>query len=103
MENGILPLGTVVTLTDGDGTELMIIGRGMVIQVGKWIKKDIYYDYGAVCIPKGLDAPENVCFFNKEQVFEVLHRGFVNDDELVYQENYDTWILNLNLEKGDVD
>ena len=32
MRNNILPLGSVVTLKDGDGTELMIITRCALIE-----------------------------------------------------------------------
>lgn len=34
MKNKILPLGSVVTLKDGDDTELMIITRGALVEQG---------------------------------------------------------------------
>lgn len=45
----ILPLGSVVTLENGDGTQLMIIARATVVNNGMG---EVYYDYGGDCFHK---------------------------------------------------
>ena len=73
LEKNILPLGSVVTLKHGDGTQLMIIARATIVNSGI---SEVYYDYGAVLIPQGMISPEEVYFFNKENVEEIIFIGF---------------------------
>ena len=65
MENKILPLGSIVTLKNGDGSELMIVTRAAIIEEDG---VEVYFDYGSVLIPQGMVSPENVYFFNAENV-----------------------------------
>lgn len=59
MENKILPLGSIVTLKNGDGSELMIVTRAAIIEEDG---VEVYFDYGSVLIPQGMVSPENVYF-----------------------------------------
>ncbi|HEL0661415.1 DUF4176 domain-containing protein [Streptococcus equi subsp. zooepidemicus] len=95
----ILPLGSVVTLKNGDGTELLIITRASIVIDNN---KEIYYDYGAVLIPQGMATPENIFFFNRETVQEVIFRGYENDDEHQFAEHYDRMIEASPYPKGNL-
>ncbi|MDR1017215.1 MAG: DUF4176 domain-containing protein [Lachnospiraceae bacterium] len=99
MSENILPLGTVVNLKNGDGTELVIIARGTLTKMNG---KTVYYDYGGVLIPEGLSTPENVYFFNRENVKEVIFMGYENDDEKEFQSKYDKLIEEAKVIKGSV-
>ena len=99
MDNKILPLGSVVNLKDGDGTELLIVSRASIV---KEHFREVYYDYGAILIPQGFLSPEAVYFFNKENVKEVLFKGYRNKDEEAFEEPYDRWIESSDVSKGTI-
>ncbi len=100
MGEKVLPLGTVVTLKDGDGSQLMIIARASVVAEGR---KEVYYDYGSVLIPQGMLAPEAVYFFNRENVNEIIFYGYENEEEKQFAYQYDSMIENSPYIKGKVD
>lgn len=99
MTEKILPLGSVVTLHNGDGTELLIIARASVVIENK---TEIYYDYGAVLIPQGMVTPENVFFFNRENIQEVIFRGYENDNERQFSGQYNKIVEQSPYPKGTV-
>lgn len=99
MKNNILPLGTVVTLKNGDSSELMIISRASIVGESG---EQVYYDYGSVLIPQGMLQPEAVYFFNKENVEKVVYRGYENDDEKKFAENYDDMVNQADITKGSI-
>ena len=99
MDNKILPLGSVVNLKDGDGTELLIVSRASIV---KEHFREVYYDYGAILIPQGFLSPEAVYFFNKENVKEVLFKGYRNKDEEAFEEHYEMWIESSDVSKGTI-
>ena len=101
MSDKILPLGSVVCLKDGDGTQLLIITRGSVVKQS-W-RKEVYFDYGAVLIPQGMTTPDNVYFFNRENVEEVIFKGYENDEERVFAEEYDGLISRSKFVKGSIE
>lgn len=76
-EDGILPIGTVVTVSSNQDL-LMIVARGPVAQT-----KDGngWCDYAAVLYPQGLVSDKALCFFNRENVREVVHMGYVDASE----------------------
>ncbi len=99
LEKNILPLGSVVTLKHGDGTQLMIIARATIVNSGI---SEVYYDYGAVLIPQGMISPEEVYFFNKENVEEIIFIGFSNEVEHEFEEQYDNLVSNSKFKKGSI-
>ena len=99
MEKNILPLGSVVTLKHGDGTQLMIIARATIVNSGI---SEVYYDYGAVLIPQVMISPEEVYFFNKENVEEIIFIGFSNEVEHEFEEQYDNLVSNSKFKKGSI-
>ena len=69
MTDKILPLGSVVTLKNGDDTEVMIVSRASVIEVedGQGGTKSVYFDYGSVVIPNGC-RHQIICSFSIEKM-----------------------------------
>ncbi|GAB2022767.1 DUF4176 domain-containing protein [Pseudolactococcus yaeyamensis] len=100
MNENILPLGTVVTLKNGDGSKLMIIARASIVIEEE---KEAYYDYASVLIPQGMITPETVYFFNRENVEEVVFKGFQDYDEQEYEAEYDDMIANSKIPKGNIE
>ncbi len=99
MYKEILPLGSIVKLKNGDGTELLIVARASVVQEAF---SEVYYDYGAVVIPQGLTSPEEVFFFNRENIDEVVFIGYCNASEQLFAASYDDMIAKTKIQKGDV-
>ena len=104
MTDKILPLGSVVTLKNGDDTEVMIVSRASVIEVddGKGGAKSVYFDYGSVVIPNGMQTPDTLFFFNRENVKDVLFEGYRNEDEKEFEEHYDIWMKSSDIPKGSI-
>ncbi len=98
MNESILPLGSVVTLKDGDGTELMIITRAILVGDNK----EEFFDYGSVLVTEGMESIENIYFFNRENVGEVVFKGYINKKEEEYIRTYDEKIAKLQVKKGTV-
>lgn len=81
----ILPIGSVVSLQEGD-VLLMIVGRAQLFNQNGVIG---YFDYSATLYPQGLDGNQEFIFFNKEDVKEVIFEGFRNEQEIDFDENYE--------------
>ncbi|MCK1222207.1 DUF4176 domain-containing protein [Streptococcus uberis] len=100
MENKILPLGSVVTLKNGDGSQLLIVTRAAIIEEDG---VEVYFDYGSVLIPQGMVSPENVYFFNIENIENIIFKGYENTDEINFQNNYEQMISKTSYPKGNVE
>lgn len=96
MNEEILPLGSVVTLKNGDGSEVMIVTRAAIIEENG---SEVYFDYGSVLIPQGMVSPENVYFFNIENIENVFFKGYENEDELKFQNDYGNMNLTLSIQR----
>ncbi|PFD76436.1 hypothetical protein COL10_03545 [Bacillus cereus] len=75
----LLPIGTVVKLEEVEPI-LMIIGR-MVVSTDK-----LDFDYVGVPYPVGYLGDEKVLCFNHDKIVEEIHRGYLNESELVLRE-----------------
>ncbi|MCU5680525.1 DUF4176 domain-containing protein [Bacillus wiedmannii] len=75
----LFPIGSVVKLKDLK-QPVMIIGR-MVISADK---RD--FDYVGVLYPVGYLGDEKVLCFNHDKIVEEIHRGYLNESELVLRE-----------------
>lgn len=85
-----LPLGSVVLL-DGGIKKLVIIARGLLAQ-GK--AGQVFFDYGAVLYPEGLQG-DRMIYFNHKDIAKVVFKGFSDDDDVVMADN-----INKYLEKN---
>ena len=82
----LLPLGSIVYLADGN-QKLVIIGRGMIIEQDG---ADVVFDYTGSVFPDGLN-PEEIYYFNQEDIDEVIFEGYRNDEEERYVKLYADW------------
>ncbi|MFS9337177.1 DUF4176 domain-containing protein [Streptococcus intermedius] len=95
----ILPVGSVVYLAEGN-QKVIILNRGPIItQHGE----DVLFDYTGALYPEGLN-PEQVYYFNQEDIDEVVFEGYKDDDEKRFRELYEKWLLGKGseLKKGKI-
>lgn len=83
----ILPIGSIVTLKGDQATPLMIVNRAALFEEKK--NQIGYFDYSGVLYPNGIDETEDFCFFNQEDIKEVLFEGYRNQEEQEFAQQYD--------------
>lgn len=98
----MLPIGSIVYLKEGS-SKLMILNRGPILPSEEADSEGIMYDYSGCFYPQGLD-PNNVFYFNEENIDKVVFEGFKDEEEERFQEIYDDMIENNKekIEKGKV-
>lgn len=87
----VLPIGTVVTVSSNRDL-LMIVARGVVARTADG---EGWCDYAAVLYPQGLITDKALCFFNRENVREVVHMGYVDEVERQFAAHYEEQIKNV--------
>ncbi|ALF27021.1 DUF4176 domain-containing protein [Streptococcus intermedius] len=95
----MLPVGSVVYLAEGN-QKVIILNRGPIItQHGE----DVLFDYTGALYPEGLN-PEQVYYFNQEDIDEVVFEGYKDADEKRFITLYEKWLLGKGSEfkKGQV-
>ena len=83
----MLPIGSIVYLKEGT-SKLMILNRGPIIETNGEQKM---FDYSGCFYPQGLD-PENVFYFNHENIDEVVFEGFRDEEEERFQKIYNDFL-----------
>ena len=83
----ILPIGTIVYLKEGS-QKLMILNRGVTIDHNG---ESVLFDYSAALYPIGLN-PEQLFYFNREDVDKVVYPGYSDEEEERFSEIYQRWI-----------
>lgn len=91
----ILPLGTVVTLKNGN-IKLIIVGRAQLFNNGGTIG---YFDYSALRYPQGMMGEQEFAFFNDEDIEEVLFEGYRDEQEIDFSNSYEEKIKNVQYPK----
>lgn len=79
----MLTLGSMVYLKDGS-SKVMIINRGPIVE------KDgisFLYDYTGCVYPIGMN-PEQVLYFNEDNIDKVLFNGYRDEEEERFEELY---------------
>lgn len=95
----MLPIGSVVYLNQGS-KKIMILNRGPLLDVDG--EKKIF-DYSGCVYPVGL-VPDQVLYFNQENVDKVLFEGYSDEDEVRFQEMFEQWRKdNAQLSQGVVE
>ena len=82
----MLPIGSIVYLKKGTN-KLMILNRGPIIEQNG---EQTLFDYSGCFYPQGID-PENVFYFNEENIDEVVFEGFKDNDEDRFQKLFNDW------------
>lgn len=90
-------LGTIVYLKEGR-MKVMIINRGPIVE-----KETIsfLYDYAGCIYPVGMH-PNQVLYFNDENIDKVLFEGYRDEDEKRFEEIYQKSMKNIgnSVQKG---
>lgn len=94
----LLPLGTVVRLKGNE--ELMIISRGALTKQNNEI---VYFEYASIIVPYGYQYPDQLYFFNYEDIHEIISLGYQNDLEKDYRLKLADKINELEFKKGSTD
>ncbi|MFD2655183.1 DUF4176 domain-containing protein [Gracilibacillus thailandensis] len=94
----ILPIGSVVQLKNGD-IKLMILNRAPLYNQDGVIG---YFDYSACIYPAG-KIEDQVYFFNNENIEKIYFKGYVDDQEKLFQEQYEEKIKNIQYPKFKVE
>src|SRR5690625_3134145 len=90
----ILPIGSVVKLNNGD-EKLMIINRAPLYNQNGEIG---YLDYSA-CIYPNDKVADQVYFFNDENIEDVYFKGYIDEQEELFQQEYEDKIKNVKYPK----
>lgn len=77
IEAKYLPIGTVVLLKGGT-RKVMITGFCAVTDV----KKNKVFDYRGCPFPEGVLESSGVALFDHDQIQEICHMGFKNDESI---------------------
>lgn len=94
----ILPLGSVVRLNNGD-IKLMIISRAPLYEQEEVIG---YFDYSACIYPTG-QVESQTYFFNNENIEKVYFEGYKDEQEELFQKQYEEKIKEVQYPKLSID
>lgn len=83
----MLPIGSIVYLKEGS-QKIMILNRGPVVNEKD---KNILYDYSGCKYPNGLN-PNEVLYFNQENIDTILFNGYSDEDETRFEQLYGEWL-----------
>ncbi|BAC13280.1 hypothetical conserved protein [Oceanobacillus iheyensis HTE831] len=86
----MLPIRSIVYLKEGT-SKLMILNRAPILPTENEEQKGVMYDYSGCIYPQGLD-PNNVLYFNEENIDKVVSEGYKDEEEERFQEIYDSWM-----------
>jgi len=90
MREKYLPIGTVVLL-EGATTKLMITGFAIVnTEQGNKV-----YDYCGCIYPYGVVNAEKINLFNHDQIKDIYHLGYENEEERAFKAQ----LINTNIEE----
>lgn len=82
----MLPIGSIVYLKEGT-SKIMILNRGPIIEQEE---EHTMFDYAGCFYPQGL-APDNVFYFNDENVDEIVFEGYKDNEEDRFQKLLSDW------------
>lgn len=96
----MLSIGSVVYLKEGS-KKIMVLNRGPLVLVDEKTKM---FDYSGCIYPVGL-VPDEILYFNEDNVDKILFEGFVDEDEERFLEIYENWKNDnaSNVERGSID
>ena len=98
MDIQALPIGTVVQIKGGE-TPLMIVTQFPVTEKEG---KQGYFDFGGVSLPIGLMGQE-LAFFNKEDIAEVIFMGYINLSFQDFASKYEAMVKEIPYERFTVE
>lgn len=90
----LLPLGSVVKLKNGD-QKVMITVRLPLYNNNGTIG---YFDYGACLFPNG-QINQETYFFNNSDIEEIFFKGYIDESEESFQQQYKEELKNIKYQK----
>ncbi len=96
MYKNMLPIGSVVRIV-GAERRLMVCGR--LVARGN---DDTLYDYVGVIYPEGMVDSDNMFFFNRDAVEQVLFIGFQDEEEIRFRSDVLEQLGELKIEDGEI-
>ncbi len=96
MYKDLLPCGSIVRLAEGEHL-VMICGR-VVLAGGN----DHIYDYTGVFYPEGMTGKDNMIFFDRDAIENILFIGFQDKQELEYSTEVLGKTGELKVENGEI-
>lgn len=91
MKEKYLPIGTVVLLKGGS-KKLMITGFCSMDNADN----ETIYDYNGCIYPEGYLSSDQTCLFNHDQIEQIYHIGYIDEEEKEFKENLKDFADNLN-------
>lgn len=83
----MLPIGSIIYLKEGS-QKIMILNRGPVVNEKD---RNALYDYSGCKYPNGLN-PNEVLYFNQENIDTILFNGYKDEDETRFEQLYNEWL-----------
>lgn len=90
MWNGLLPIGSVVSI-QGGSSRLMILASGVVMDYDH--KK--VYDYCSCPFPQGFSNHENMIMFNRDAIEDIYCVGYLSPEGEEYRKRVEENIKGL--------
>lgn|SRR5699024_4758448 len=84
----MLPIGSVVYLKEGT-QKVMILSRAPLVTTDEG--EQLMFDYAGCMYPSGLE-PDNVLYFNKENIDQIVFEGHRDEQEERWQQLYKRWL-----------
>lgn len=84
----LLPLGTVVSLKNGDG-KLLIVGVFPKASVN-----NVTYDYCGLLLPYGYLNADDIFLFNRDKIDKIYFKGYYDENTKEFYEDI-LWARNL--------
>lgn len=96
----MLPIGSIVYLNEGK-RKIMILNRIPIVSAEEEEFEGIWYDYSGCFYPQGLN-PNEIFYFNQENIDEIVHEGFKDEEEERFQKLFKDWKAETksNVKKG---
>ncbi len=82
----MLAIGSIVYLKEGN-QKIMILNRGAIVEEAG---TNTLYDYSGCAYPNGLN-PNQVFYFNDENVDSIILKGYSDEDEKRFNVIYQEW------------
>lgn len=91
MFNGLLPIGTVVLLTNST-KRVMIIG---FCQREINAKNETIWDYAGCLYPEGVMGPDRTFLFNSDQIAKIYAIGYQDEEQFAFKVKADAALADL--------
>jgi len=80
--NKYLPIGTVVTLKEGE--KKVMITSYLIFSTGGNNTEKVMFDYGGCPFPEGIIESDVAVGFNHDQIDKVVHMGLIDEEQIKF-------------------